>query len=106
MKEVFRSDNPQRDWEEDFQHENGNYTCNCGKCENTFTGHKRRVVCKLCSYPINPNDPVLDFTDIFHYIKSVQKFTSMSDEEASTLYHLFDMWQKKRYFEPVEYKLM
>lgn len=37
-----------RDWHEDAPHENGNYQCRCCQCEQTFVGHKRRVVCKVC----------------------------------------------------------
>lgn len=36
------------DWPEDFPHENGNYQRECIFCGAMFTGHKRRVVCKLC----------------------------------------------------------
>ena len=43
-------DKSNRDWVEDFSHENGNYMCKCGKCKNYFYGHKRRVRCKLCSF--------------------------------------------------------
>lgn len=45
---IMRSDEPKRDWEEDFPHENGTYMCTCYKCKNTFYGYKRRVICKLC----------------------------------------------------------
>jgi hypothetical protein len=38
-----------KNWEEDFFHENGQYTCNCCVCDNMFVGHKRRVVCKECA---------------------------------------------------------
>lgn len=38
-----------RDWPEDFEHENGNYMNTCCECRNTFTGHKRRFICKACS---------------------------------------------------------
>lgn len=38
-----------RDWEEDFQQENGQYMCTCHICKNTFIGYKRRTVCKVCS---------------------------------------------------------
>lgn len=38
----------ERDWKEDFSHENGNYLCKCCLCKNYFYGHKRRPVCKLC----------------------------------------------------------
>ena len=36
------------DWTEDFPYENGKYVCMCCVCQETFLGHKRRVVCKLC----------------------------------------------------------
>lgn len=42
---------PERDWTEDFGHENGNYQCICGDCGETFIGHKRRVTCKKCASP-------------------------------------------------------
>lgn len=38
----------ERSWPEDFGSENGNYVCQCCKCELLFTGHKRRVICKVC----------------------------------------------------------
>lgn len=37
------------DWPEDFVHENGTCLGVCAKCNETFTGHKRRVLCKLCA---------------------------------------------------------
>lgn len=39
---------PNGDWLEDFEHENGMYTCRCIMCGTHFTGHKRRVICKIC----------------------------------------------------------
>lgn len=39
------------DWPEDFPGENGNYQNKCRVCGRLFTGHKRRVVCKLCVKP-------------------------------------------------------
>lgn len=44
----------ERDWPEDFGHENGNYQNTCqtgllGGCGLTFRGHKRRVICRACS---------------------------------------------------------
>lgn len=38
----------QRDWVEDFSHENGQYSCTCAHCKKPFIGHKRRVECKEC----------------------------------------------------------
>lgn len=40
-----------RDWPEDAEHENGNYSCRCYSCGNEFIGHKRRVVCRACAIP-------------------------------------------------------
>lgn len=37
-----------RDWPEDYDDENGCYSCSCCYCESVFTGYKRRVVCKVC----------------------------------------------------------
>lgn len=37
------------DWLEDSHLENGNYTSLCARCGESFTGHKRRFVCKVCS---------------------------------------------------------
>jgi hypothetical protein len=42
---------PERDWTEDFSHENGNYSCRCFQCGLTFVGHKRRVQCRKCANP-------------------------------------------------------
>ena len=39
----------ERNWIDDFKHENGNYNCICVFCKQDFIGHKRRVVCKVCS---------------------------------------------------------
>lgn len=39
----------ERDWPEDFGHENGNYGNRCAVCDAAFNGHKRRPVCRSCS---------------------------------------------------------
>jgi hypothetical protein len=52
-----------RDWDEDFNHENGNYQCHCGVCGNYFIGHKRRVRCKVCAAipaPQQLKEPAID----------------------------------------------
>lgn len=36
------------DWPEDFEHENGGYFRRCVICSDSFLGHKRRVLCKVC----------------------------------------------------------
>jgi hypothetical protein len=41
----------QRDWVEDFSHENGEYINTCFHCDEGFWGHKRRIVCKRCAHP-------------------------------------------------------
>lgn len=39
----------ERSWNEDKDHENGNYFCNCIHCGRQFIGHKWRCICKSCS---------------------------------------------------------
>ena len=46
MKDLLQSP---KSWTEDFFQENGSYLCNCMVCKEQFMGHKRRVVCKVCS---------------------------------------------------------
>lgn len=48
-----------RDWTEDADHENGNYSCWCTSCESAFIGHKRRTTCKLCALSATPRIPAL-----------------------------------------------
>ncbi len=54
---------PRHDWFEDFSHENGNYYCTCCHCGVTFTGHKRRVVCRVCA-----NKPELSAARLMFYV--------------------------------------
>jgi len=51
----------ERDWPEDFAHENGEYMNTCHACGNTFMGYKRRVTCKVCAAPPSAAD-ALDWT--------------------------------------------
>lgn len=51
-----------RNWTEDFGHENGNYECHCVECKQSFVGHKRRVLCKVCSTALRDKDDQA-FTD-------------------------------------------
>ena len=37
-----------KNWTEDYELENGNYTNYCCMCNQYFYGYKRRVVCKEC----------------------------------------------------------
>lgn len=39
----------ERNWPEDFSHENGNYVNHCCVCHLQFMGHKRRVACRKCT---------------------------------------------------------
>lgn len=50
IKEPFKTF-PACNWEEDYEHENGNYINICIECSMPFKGHKRRVVCKMCAGP-------------------------------------------------------
>lgn len=52
---LKNSTHEQRSWPEDATHENGNYYCSCCVCGRQFTGHKRRVLCKVCNAEtVNP----------------------------------------------------
>jgi len=48
IKDFFPPATP-RDWEKDFNYENGSYYGTCSKCSKTFRGHKRRSTCALCA---------------------------------------------------------
>lgn len=48
--------NPNKDWQEDWNHENGMYYCRCMVCKEMFIGYKRRVVCKEC-HSLPKTDP-------------------------------------------------
>ena len=51
LKNVFQaalSARSERDFPEDAKEENGNYCCHCVSCNRDFTGHKRRVLCRVC----------------------------------------------------------
>jgi hypothetical protein len=48
MIDDWLGEGTDRDWKEDFQHENGRYFCLCAECGNKFMGHKRRHVCNTC----------------------------------------------------------
>jgi hypothetical protein len=45
-----------RDWTEDFPHENGNYVCHCVHCGENFYGHKRRPLCRKCAMEVTTSD--------------------------------------------------
>ena len=51
---------PERDWPEDAQLENGQYMSHCAECSQAFLGHKRRAVCKACANAVPPKhqDPM------------------------------------------------
>jgi len=44
-----------RNWPEDATHENGNYENRCMECDQSFIGHKRRVICKACLNLLTPS---------------------------------------------------
>ena len=48
----------ERSWPEDVSHENGSYYCECCICRRQFQGHKRRVLCKVCTNEeVSPHAP-------------------------------------------------
>lgn len=60
----------ERDWTEDFTHENGKYQNKCIHCHLLFYGHKRRVVCKICQ----EQPPLSDLPELSEgEIKEIEK---------------------------------
>ncbi len=53
-----------RDWFEDFSHENGNYHNTCCVCKERFTGHKRRVICRLYAKVPEKSIPISKVKDL------------------------------------------
>jgi 2,4-dienoyl-CoA reductase-like NADH-dependent reductase (Old Yellow Enzyme family) len=49
---IVRAKGSDRDWPEDFLHENGLYNRHCHRCNQTFLGNKHRLICKPCSSAI------------------------------------------------------
>ena len=47
FEETIKQD--ERNYTEEFNHENGMYANICTECNNQFIGHKRRIVCKVCA---------------------------------------------------------
>lgn len=53
---------------------------------------------------VNKEEPKLDFSSLYNYVKSFQLEAGMTDEEAGTVYHVLLMWDKKRYIDNTEFK--
>jgi hypothetical protein len=49
LQYVLARTNPDKNWDEDYELENGKYFNTCVFCKDTFVGHKRRFVCKKCA---------------------------------------------------------
>lgn len=60
-----------RNWLEDFDHENGTYQNTCVKCQATFVGHKRRVVCKICTDLATAQAEVERLTECLNEVKRI-----------------------------------
>lgn len=45
---VFDS---KKNWGEDYEHGENMYESICSVCGCNFLGHKRRFICKQCTYP-------------------------------------------------------
>lgn len=76
-----------RDWPEDFAHENGQYFCTCSVCDRQFTGHKRRVVCKLCTTAPQPTAATMpgreDIARTLFFSKHKRFFVDQSNLEKA-----------------------
>jgi predicted phosphodiesterase len=73
----------ERNWPEDFNHENGNYQNKCCCCDNLFMGHKRRPICKKCM----GDDISLEDAKIIQKNGYKIKHTSFFDDEYVVTQH-------------------
>lgn len=81
----------ERNWDEDFEHENGKYHCLCTKCDRTFLGHKRRSVCKICSQKAEESGLSADELNALSSIGVVAKnWYAVSYSSNSMPYAIFD----------------
>lgn len=49
IKDAMKAGATSKDWVDDFDHENGCYSCVCSDCKTSFIGHKGRMACKQCA---------------------------------------------------------
>jgi hypothetical protein len=73
-----------RDWVEDFTHENGNYMNKCANCGEQFKGHKRRPLCKVCGSPLEKKEQ--EETQEQAIIDFAQWYSGMDREKVKTAY--------------------
>lgn len=74
-----------QDWPEDLTHENGNCNNRCCICGVTFTGHKRRVVCRVCQKDAEKRfaslTPEEQQRELWRWYQGVQNHTRESENE-------------------------
>ena len=78
LERAMPTPGSERDWTEDFAHENGNYMHRCRKCSEQFFGHKRRVVCKACTSPIPQPALAPSHTDLMLSPEEIDEFLKMN----------------------------
>lgn len=80
---------------EDYHLENGNYENICKKCGDRFFSYKRRVICKVCNIPNQPehstesvpsaleyyNENWIEFSKVTEITKIMEGFTSLCVEQ-------------------------
>lgn len=100
-----------KDFLEDRNHENGNYLNTCWLCKGTFTGHKRRVLCKECTplpisyhdyYNLKPGTKVYDSNHKEYIVlksnDTYHTYGMMVSVENGTLHHhteFGDIWGRE-----------
>ena len=68
----------EQDYPEDFTGENGNYHHVCPSCEKPFTGHKRRVLCRVCAKMKESGGPPERMLKWFEYRHLPDKLQAVS----------------------------
>lgn len=74
-----------RDWTEDFQHENGNYMNLCCRCNESFSGHKRRNICRICAGQSEkqPTGILKDLSELKRYSTGFDNVGSVLNENGA-----------------------
>ncbi len=75
--------NSNRNWTEDFPHENGKYVNHCINCHKEFLGHKRRVICKPCRIKMETLEQI---HEALHVVRSINKTIEETNESGQICY--------------------
>lgn len=98
----IRDTKPEKDWPEDFSHENGMYYCRCVSCKELFIGYKRRVVCRECSEEM-PKTRTSNTSNPIDFPKETERYDVVIDTLQKHYDKLWDMSKNKEEWGVMDY---